>query len=77
MQRYRSKKELKSNIEDPRERIVGCMDSKMTRDYFQVRMSYKPIECIIGNSYSRLKEPHPFRLTDETIKSMVNGGKNM
>ena len=42
------------------------MTSKMTRDYFKIRMPYKPIECILGNSYGRLKETHPFRLTDET-----------
>ena len=59
-------------MEDPRERIylhmtsLKCMTSKMTRDYFKIRMPDKPIECILGNSYGRLKEPHPFRLTDET-----------
>ena len=41
------------------------MTSKITRDLFQVRMPYKPIECILWNSYGRLKESHPFKLTDE------------
>ena len=59
-------------MEDPRERIFSkydvskVYDVKMTLDYFQVRVSYKPIECILGNSYGLLKEPHRFRLADET-----------
>ena len=59
-------------MEVPRERIFSkydvskVYDVKMTLDYFQVRMPYKPIECILGNSYGWLKEPHRFRLTDET-----------
>lgn len=48
----------------------------MTRDYFKIRMPHKPIECIFENSYGRLKQPHPFRLTDET-KVHAKWGKNL
>ena len=55
---------------------LRCMTAKMTHDYFQAQMPYNPIECIFRNSYGRLKEPHRFRLTDET-KAMPNKVKNL